>query len=317
MLNLITRRLSRGKVTVLLFHKVPVTVDPVAPHEADLPAFERVLDFLCERYRVIPLQDALRGLDDATGRSIPGGSVCLTFDDGYVEWASGLAAALERRQAHATFYMTTGQYDDMPLWHERIRHAVQRATHPIMDVISHPLTVETDAARCKAVAVLEHTLKYMPLAERAERLLHLEQVTASDPLTIPRMSQALTRDLSNRGFAIGAHTVDHPILSLTTEREAMHELGTARETLEAITGARIDMLAYPNGRMNDFKRTHVDMARRAGYTSAVTTEPGTICTNTDRFLIPRFTPWGPDPLRMQVQMARNLLRPSMTSQDLA
>lgn len=315
MLNLISRRLSRGKTTVLLFHKVPRLPDPVAPHEADLPTFERVLDFLCEHYRIIPLQDALSGRD-TVGKGIPGSSVCLTFDDGYTNWVNGLASALERRQAHATFYMTTGQYDGFPLWHERIRHAVQHATSTITGVASRPLSIVNAMARCEAVALLEQELKYMPLALRHEKLLLLEQITGSDPSAIPRMSPAQTRELHSRGFSIGAHTVDHPILSLSDEREAWHELGTARETLEGIVGGRVNALAYPNGRKSDFKGVHVDMARRAGYASAVTTEPGTLHAGSDPYLIPRFTPWGPDPMRMQVQMSRNFLRPGITARDL-
>ena len=316
MFNLITRRLSRGKVTILLFHKVPRVPDPVAPHEADLPTFEQVLDFLCERYRIIPLQDALRSFAAGKGNGLPCGSVCLTFDDGYVDWVDGLANALERRQAHATFYMTTGQYDGMPLWHERIRYAVRNASAPIDGVLANTLQIDSAALRYEAVNTLEHALKYMSLNERAEKLQLLELATGSDPAVISRMSPAQTRELHSRGFSIGAHTVDHPILSLSDNTEAMRELGLARETLENVIGGRVDALAYPNGRKTDFRRAHIDMARRAGYTSAVTTEPGVMRAETDPYLIPRFTPWGPDPLRMLVQMSRNLLRPGITARDL-
>ena len=316
MLDFIVRRLSRGNVTVLLFHKVPCLPDPVAPHEADLPAFERVLDFLCERYRIIPLAHALHCLAEGRESSLPQGSVCLTFDDGYVDWVGGLADALLRREAHATFYMTTGQYAGMPLWHERIRHAVRHANAPIAGVIPKQLPVDSAAARCEAVAVLEHELKYMSLTQRGEKLSQLELATGSDPGAIPRMTPMQTRELHNRGFAIGAHTVDHPILALSSDDEAIHELGAARETLQEIVGGRVDALAYPNGRKSDFRRAHVEMARRAGYASAVTTEPGAMQADTDPFLIPRFTPWGPDPMRMLVQMSRNLLRPGITKFDL-
>lgn len=308
MLDFITRRLARNKVTVLLFHKVPAQPDPAAPHEADLPAFARVLDFICSRFRVIPLQDALHGLH--SGR-LPGNSVCLTFDDGYDDWVGGVVPLLEQRQAHATFYLTSGQFDGMPLWHERIRHAVLRATAPIAGIAASgaTLAVDTPAARQAAVAQLERELKYMALARREERLLALEAVTGSDPASIPRMTIAQAREIHNRGFGIGAHTVDHPILTLCSEAEARRELGAARETLRAVTGAAVDCLAYPNGRHGDFDASHVRLAREAGYTSAVTTVPGAMTVSTPIHEIPRFTPWGPDWLRMQLQMSRNLMRP--------
>lgn len=309
MFDFITRRLAHNKVTVLLFHKVPVEPDPAAPDEANLSAFARVLDFICSRFRVIPLQDALHGLQ--SGR-LPGASVCLTFDDGYDNWVGDVLPLLERYQAHATFYLTSGQFDGMPLWHERIRHAVLRASGPIAGIAEsgEVLNVVTSADRQLVAAQLERELKYMPLAKREQRLLALEAVTDSDPLTVPRMSAEQARQIHNRGFTVGAHTVDHPILSMCTEAEARRELGTAREVLRAVTGANVDCLAYPNGRHRDFNMAHVRLAREVGYTSAVTTEPGTLRSDTPIYEIPRFTPWGPDSLSMQLQMSRNLMRPN-------
>lgn len=312
MLEFFAQRLARNKVTVLLFHKVPSVADPMAPHESDLSGFERVLDFLCQRYRIIPLQDAIRGL--GTGK-LPSGSVCLTFDDGYVDWVDGVVPMLERRQAHATFYLTTGQFDGMPLWHERIRSAVQHATTPINGVLMRTLAVASAGDRQESVSILERELKYMPLAEREAKLHMLEAATGSDPRKLPRMSADQVRHIHNRGFAIGAHTVAHPILSLSSAAEARHELGAARETLEAVIGARVDGLAYPNGRKSDFTAEHIQMARETGYSNAVTTEPGAIRSVTSPYLIPRFTPWGPDSLRMLVQMSRNLMRTGMTDRE--
>lgn len=309
MINYFAQRLARNKVTVLLFHKVPAAIDAMAPYESDLHAFEQVLAFICQRYRVIPLQDAMRGLQQG---KLPSGSVCLTFDDGYADWIEGVVPALERRNAHATFFLTTGQFDGMPLWHERIRHAVHNAAGMLSGLsLQHPsLPVNSLAERQAAVAVLEQEYKYLPLAEREQRLLQLEAQTGSDPHLLPRMRPEQVRHVHNRGFAIGAHTVGHPILSLCSHAEARHELGAAREVLQSVIGAEVDCLAYPNGRQSDFSAEHVRLARDSGYRSAVTTEPGAMSAGTSLFHVPRFTPWGPDPLRMLLQMSRNLMRGS-------
>ena len=302
------RVMSRSRVTVLLFHKVPLQKDALAPGESDFQAFEQVLDFLCDHYRILPLPDVLAGLDSG---KLPSGGVCITFDDGYADWMEGAIPALERRNAHATLFLTTGQLAEngMPMWHERIRHAVQAAVSPLRDCSSsHALPVATLAEKRAAVALLDREFKYLPLAEREARLLSLEQQAACHASDMPRLGAAQVRAIANRGFTIGAHTENHPILTMSSLDEVRYEFGAARETLQSITGQPVNCLAYPNGRQQDFNQSHVELARAAGYTSAVTTVPGTLDLQTSRFHIPRFTPWGPDPLRMWLQMSRNLVR---------
>ncbi|HWU84241.1 MAG TPA: polysaccharide deacetylase family protein [Rhodocyclaceae bacterium] len=301
----IARRLARDKVTVLLFHKVPVLPDPMAPDETTLAQFEQLLDFLSANYRVIPLQEAIAGLQ---GGRVPGGSVCITFDDGYADWMDGAATVLRKYDAHATFFLTTGQFDGLPLWHERIRRAIERANGSLAGYGDHLLPLETTLQKQQATRIVEQTLKYLPLQERAQRLAELEAWAGSAPERMPRMSAAQVRELHASGFGIGAHTVDHPILSLCSETEARRELAVAREILEEVVGASVDCLAYPNGRWRDFNPSHVEYARQAGYRSAVMTEGGAINARTSLFHIPRFTPWGTDPLRLSIQISRNIVR---------
>lgn len=309
MFTSLMRQLSRNKVTVLLFHKVPRQPDLLAPQESDFQAFEQVMDFLCAHYRILPLSDVVASLGSG---KLPSGSVSITFDDGYADWMDGVIPALERRNAHATLFLTTGQLAEggMPMWHERIRNAVHGASTPLLDVSSsYPeLPVATLTEKRSTVSILDMEYKYLELAEREARLQSLERQAGCCPTRLPRLGAEQVRMIANRGFAIGAHTENHPILALSSEAEARHEFGAARETLQSITGQRVDCLAYPNGRERDFNRSHVDLARAAGYTSAVTTVPGAIGRDTSPFYMPRFTPWGPDPLRMYLQMSRNLMR---------
>lgn len=308
MLNYIARHLARNKVTIMVFHKVPDRADPMAPYEFDIARFEFMLDFVRSRYQIISMRDALQGMRDG---NIPNSCVCLTFDDGYSNWTTGVVPMLMKRRVPATFYITTGQFGGLPLWHERIRHAVSMADKPIGGIadLSMDLPIATATQKQESVLALENALKYQTLAYREAQLKRLEAQTGSDPSSLPRMSADQVREIHGCGFEIGAHSVDHPILSMCSAEEARSELVNSRATLERIVVAPILGLAYPNGRNRDFDSAHIRLAREAGYDYAVSTEPGSMTHGTPLFQIPRFTPWGPGPRRIQVQMSRNFMRP--------
>ena len=122
------------------------------------------------------------------------------------------------------------------------------------------------------------------------------------------MTPGELRSIHSKGFAIGAHTMTHPILRLCDPATAKDEIGGAREELESIVRDRVTLFAYPNGHpVADFAELHVKLVRQAGYLGAVTTQPGAAGFGSPIFQIPRFTPWGPDRLRMELQIIRNVL----------
>ena len=300
--------LSKGKLSVFLFHKVPLQSDPLVPGDITLAAFERVLDQIVSQFHVLPLEDAVARLQ--SGR-LPRRAACITFDDGYADWMAGAAPALLKRNLHATFFITTGQFDGLPLWHERIHAAVRAHPGPVLDIAMPSLgkpSLATLVDRMALVVRLEQELKYLTLAARQKALLQLEAAAGVRPEALPVMSEAQLRDLHSQGFGVGGHTINHPILDYCSERELVEEIVGVKDRLQAIVGGTIAGFAYPNGRPHaDFSRHHVEAVRRAGYTYAVTTHWGAATSNTSPFQIPRFTPWAQREWHALYQVGRNLL----------
>lgn len=81
------------------------------------------------------------------------------------------------------------------------------------------------------------------------------------------MTEAQLRELASAGVEIGAHTVDHPDLSLLEESECLRQMVESRRTLERITGGPVRTFAYPFCRYGD---AAVAAAQKAGFTAAVT-----------------------------------------------
>jgi peptidoglycan/xylan/chitin deacetylase (PgdA/CDA1 family) len=73
---------------------------------------------------------------------------------------------------------------------------------------------------------------------------------------------------ANPRFEIGSHTNEHMLLGDATEEEAYAEMRSSRERLEDLLGREVVSFAYPKGL---YSPACPPAARRAGYTSAVTT----------------------------------------------
>jgi peptidoglycan/xylan/chitin deacetylase (PgdA/CDA1 family) len=86
------------------------------------------------------------------------------------------------------------------------------------------------------------------------------------------------------GMEIASHSRTHPRLSEIDDAEAASEIADSRAALQREFGAPVDDFAYPFGVFN--ART-VDLVRRAGYRSAVTTQPGTARGGDDPLRLPR------------------------------
>jgi peptidoglycan/xylan/chitin deacetylase (PgdA/CDA1 family) len=84
---------------------------------------------------------------------------------------------------------------------------------------------------------------------------------------IPMMNEDEIRELAEAGVEIGAHTVNHPDLSMLDQRECMHEMMESRRELERITSRPVETFAYPACEYGD---AAVAAAGEAGFLAAVT-----------------------------------------------
>lgn len=312
--------LSLGKLTILQFHKVPSIAHALDPFDLDLNGFERVLETTMRIFQIKPLEEAVMAL---RAGNLPPRTACITFDDGYPDWIDGVVPVLEKNNAHATFFVTTGQFSGIPLWNERILHAINHIADK-RDLLTlgeglENISVATLTHKQLAIQKIQNALKYCEPLKR-EKLLHLlESIAECASSQVPVLSGADLREIHARGFGIGAHSVSHPILSRCTPKEAYREIAESREELEGLIRGTVKTFAYPNGIAGkDFSSEHVEMVRRAGFSTAFTTDRGAATSHSSVLQLPRFSPWGPTVSRMKLQFAKNFhKKPNLLKENAA
>jgi peptidoglycan/xylan/chitin deacetylase (PgdA/CDA1 family) len=82
------------------------------------------------------------------------------------------------------------------------------------------------------------------------------------------LTESEVREVSRQGVEIGAHTHTHPDLTTLPRARAREELERSRVALQELTGAAVDLAAYPFGNANDDTRA---AAREAGLSAACRT----------------------------------------------
>jgi peptidoglycan/xylan/chitin deacetylase (PgdA/CDA1 family) len=123
------------------------------------------------------------------------------------------------------------------------------------------------------------------------------------------MTTEQVRHLHASDMEIGAHTVTHPILAQLDPERAGSEIRESKTHLEAITGGRVTLFAYPNGKPGrDYRREHVGMVRELGFEAAVSTARGVAHAASDPFQLPRFTPWDRTPGKFLLRLYHNTFR---------
>jgi peptidoglycan/xylan/chitin deacetylase (PgdA/CDA1 family) len=299
-----------SRLSILVYHRVHRRPDPLFPGEVDADRFERQMQWIGRIFNVLPLDDALRRL---SANALPPLPACITFDDGYADNVEVALPILKRQGLTATFFISAGFVDGGRMWNDTIIESVRATNEEALDLVRLGLGVlpmGTLADRRAAIHALVSDQKYRSSAERADRCAAIAGAAKVTPPTDLMLRTDQILQLHRAGMGIGAHTMTHPILASLPLDEASREIGESRDALEAVVRARVGLFAYPNGKPGiDYNGQHVKMVQVLGFDAALSTAWGVATAATDRYQLPRFTPWDRSPVRFVLRLARNLFDP--------
>lgn len=297
--------LGRGRLSILLYHRVTPGRDTLFPAEAWADNFRAKMRLLRRCCNVLPLEEASLRLQAGT---LPPRAVSVTFDDGYADNHDVALPILQQEGVHATFFIATGYLDGGRMWNDSLIETVRRYAGDRLDLQPLDLGVHDTSGidqRRAAIDALIGRIKYLPGDERQATV---DAVARAAGVTLPSdlmMRRDQVRALHRAGMGIGAHTRRHPILARESADAAHDEIAGGKAELEALIDAPVNLFAYPNGKpARDYLREHVEQVRDSGFLAAVSTAWGASKRGADAFQLARFTPWDVSPARF---LARLLL----------
>jgi peptidoglycan/xylan/chitin deacetylase (PgdA/CDA1 family) len=105
---------------------------------------------------------------------------------------------------------------------------------------------------------------------------HLDQTLPEEcePETGRLLSEKELRESARRGLEIGAHTVNHPHLSLLSPDEQAAEIAGSKAHLEEILGQPVPAFAYPYGSALDYGPETKLLVAQAGFSFACSNQYG-------------------------------------------
>ncbi len=303
---------ASARLTIVIFHRVLAQPDPLFPEDVDTRRFDEICGWLATWYRVLPLDEAVRRLQQGV---LPARALAITFDDGYADNHDLALPILCSHGLCATFFIATGFLDGGRMWNDTVVESLRRCKAPRLALgeLGLPgvgeLALETDAARRQAIDRVLAATKYLPPLARQAAVERIAERAGADLPDNLMMRSDQVRAMSDAGMQIGAHTVSHPILARLDDTQARAEVTLSKGQLEDLLGRPVTLFAYPNGKPGeDFSPRDAQVVQRAGFAAAVSTASGAARAGDGRmFQLPRFTPWDRQRWRFGLRLARNLL----------
>ncbi|HEC19897.1 MAG TPA: polysaccharide deacetylase family protein [Gammaproteobacteria bacterium] len=299
----------RGKLSILIYHRVLARHDPLLPSEIDAHTFRWQMELLAEYFHILPLSEAV---DRLQTQSLPARAACITFDDGYADNQEVAMPILKEYGLTATFFVATGFLNGGIMWNDKIIEAVRHCQEPSLDLSELGMRcydISSGRMKVSVIRALLEDLKYLPLSQRLEKVESITGLLNTPLQKDIMMSDDQVIDLARNGMSIGAHTVNHPILQKIDHTAMCSEIAQSRDYLQSLTGDNIDLFAYPNGKPGqDYGWEHVRCLQDMGFRAAVSTAWGVSTVSSDVYQLPRFTPWDRQPDRFLFRLLRNCLR---------
>ena len=294
MYSLMRRALTHSQVAIIMYHHVSSENPPWLLGAVKPKHFEREIAYLSKATTIVPLDWLVNQLYQ--GKNIPSKAVCITFDDGYKDNYTFAYPILQKYNAPATIFLTTGYIESSEtFWNYKLCFAVWNTSRTQLEIEGFGYyDLRSCRDRLKAMNRIISGLMKLPEREKNRSIEKLLQVLCVD---IPdRFGKELTLswdevlEMSKNGISFGAHTVTHPILTRLPIEDAREEITRSKKEIEERLGVPCNLFAYPNG---EFNTEIIELLKENVFKGAVTAIPRMIRRGDKPFRLGRISA-GPD-----------------------
>lgn len=293
------RYLPRYPVTILGYHQVytPPFLAETMGWRMTPEIFREQIEYVARNHTILSsseLEEFVNG-----NRPFPQNALVLTFDDGYRDVHDVALPILQKLGLPATVFITTGSVDRQEsIWSNKIYyyfHLTQKKEFSLAFPDGSKIDGSWDTPIQKRSIILRANRALKQLSEKNLQsaiqalALALDVPVDADPIELlPMLTWDMIRSLRNSSiFSVGAHTVNHPILSRCDSGVQRFELEESRNRIRVETGEECRYLAYPNGQIQDFTEQTRQLAREVGYALAFKFCPDLSGHKIDPMAVPR------------------------------
>lgn len=231
------RVLTRAKLLIPYYH---VVSDEDIRHVKHLYRYKTIrqfredMDFLLKEYSPISLDELVTYRRN--GRALPKRAFLLTFDDGYREISDIIAPILLEKGVSATFFVNSAFIDNKELCYLNkasliVEHLQKRGSWAMAEGLAGILP-----ANQASFASVESGILSLGYRQRhlLDAMANVAGVDFGEYLSIerPYVTSDQINGLIERGFTIGAHSIDHPAYASLSLREQLDQ------TIESVRHVR-------------------------------------------------------------------------------
>ncbi|MGA8428452.1 MAG: polysaccharide deacetylase family protein [Candidatus Sulfotelmatobacter sp.] len=301
----VLRRMCGTGLAVLTYHGIrPREYQPIDAafdgNLIDAETFRKQLVLLKKNYTIVSPDDVLAWCEER-GKLSPR-AVLLTCDDGLLNNLTDMLPVLRQENLKCLFFVTGASAGDnrSTLWYEDLFLIFLRAPAAQFEVACRNVTILGDLTkRERRQAVWWSAVKRLSqvdgetrkaFLQEARRTLGVRSIDVSSSVEDRRFGLLVRdelRELAAAGMTIGAHTLNHPILSECPVEIAWTEIAESRTRLEAALQAPVWAMAYPFGDRQSVTPGILSRAREAGYKVAFMNCGGGLGAALPRHAIPR------------------------------
>jgi peptidoglycan/xylan/chitin deacetylase (PgdA/CDA1 family) len=278
------------------------------PAEPTVQEFDAQMRILRDYFSPLPLVEAVDRLRSGT---LPVGAVCVTFDDGYADNLTCAMPILRKHNVPATVFVSTAFLNGGRMWNDTVIEVLRHfgeASLDLRDIDLGCYPLRSMQERLQAVDTILHDIKHLDPEVRLSKVSEIEKRAGDLPHNL-MLTDAQIQSLVSNSVSIGAHTVNHPILSSIDDETARLEMDRSKQYLESLVQQEVEVFAYPNGRPNvDYSLKHRDLVKTLGFKAAVSTHWGVSIQQSDIYQLPRFTPWDRQPFKFGFRLLANCRR---------